>query len=87
MKTIKPPLELTLEMPDYLALRLRDAAPVIGCEPATLRRKCAAGLIPGAWRTSGETGDWRIPFSTLKPFLTQLGPLTAGKEGSLPGAS
>jgi hypothetical protein len=66
-----PIKKLTADMPDYLAVRLQDAAPVLGLQVATLRKKCATGRMPQAFKTSGSKGDWRIPFSYLRPLVAQ----------------
>jgi hypothetical protein len=38
----------------WLALRLKKST-------RTVKRYCELGLVPGAWRTNGETGHWRVP--------------------------
>lgn len=63
------PQPLRHDLPDYVAVRLQDAAPVLGLAVGTLRKKCAAGGMPAAFKTSGTKGDWRIPFSFLRPYL------------------
>jgi len=30
---------------------------------------CAAGLVPGAWKTPGPRGSWRVPESAVKDIL------------------
>jgi hypothetical protein len=44
-------------------LTLTDAAAALGRHPATLRRDCSAGRIPGALRLGGPRSPWRIPVS------------------------
>ena len=58
-------------MPDYVAVPLQDAAPLLGLAVGTLRKKCAAGLVAAAFKTSGAAGDWRIPFAALRPYLNR----------------
>jgi hypothetical protein len=60
---------LSPDLPDYVAVRLQDAAPVLGLAVGTLQKKCATGKIPIAFKTSGDRGDWRIHFSFLRPYL------------------
>ena len=70
MRRTLPIKTLTPDLPDYQGIRLQDAAPVLGLQVATLRKKCATGGMPSAFKTSGAKGDWRIPFSTLRPFVS-----------------
>ncbi len=46
-------------------LTLNDAAARLDVSPATLRRACAAGRIPGAVRIGGPRTPWRVPVSYL----------------------
>lgn len=71
MRVRRPTKTLTPDLPDYVAVPLQDAAPVLGFAVGTLRKKCATGQMPTAFKTSGGSGDWRVPFSTLRPYLTR----------------
>jgi excisionase family DNA binding protein len=53
-----------------------DAAELIGCNPETLRRKCRAGLIPGAVKWGRE---WRIPRWTMEQISKHGLPLESSK--------
>jgi excisionase family DNA binding protein len=35
----------------------------------TVTRWCTAGLVPGAWKTPGPRGSWRVPESVVKDIL------------------
>jgi excisionase family DNA binding protein len=35
----------------------------------TVTRWCTAGLVPGAWKTPGPRGSWRVPESAVKGIL------------------
>lgn len=38
-----------------------EAADVFGVSDKTIRRWCSDGRFPNARKTSGDTGEWRIP--------------------------
>lgn len=38
-----------------------EAADVLGVSEKTVRRWCGDGRFPSARKTSGDTGEWRIP--------------------------
>lgn len=42
-------------------LSAQEVAEIEGVTDTTIRRQCKAGKWPGAEKTSGETGEWRIP--------------------------
>jgi len=42
-------------------LTAQEVAEIEGVTDTTIRRQCKAGQWPGAEKTSGETGEWRIP--------------------------
>lgn len=42
-------------------LSAQEVAEIEGVTDTTIRRQCKAGKWPGAKKTSGETGEWRIP--------------------------
>lgn len=42
---------------------------MLGFTVGTLRKKCATGKQPGAFKTSVTSGDWRIPFGVLRPLI------------------
>lgn len=42
-----------------------EAARLLSLCSTTIRRKCAAGEIEGAVKTSGATGDWRMPIASI----------------------
>lgn len=46
-----------------------DAAPYLGVAPETVAEWCRQGRLTGARRTSGTTGDWRIPSTTVYGYL------------------
>lgn len=41
-------------------LTLREVAELLRQDPETVRRKFAEKKIPGAFKTDGDLGDWRI---------------------------
>ena len=47
-------------------LTTNEAAKYLRNSPKTIRKWIGAGRFPGAYRTSGDTGRWRIPASELK---------------------
>lgn len=55
-------------------LTLQDAAAELGRHPATLRRDCSAGRIPGALRVGGPRSAWRIPVSYVDGARTDERP-------------
>jgi excisionase family DNA binding protein len=54
-------------------LTTREAAAVMGLDSRTVERYCRAGRLPGAFKTSGETGDWRVPSTAIDAFRTRAG--------------
>jgi len=42
-----------------------EAAELEGICPRTITLRCNAGEYPGAYRTQGDRGRWRIPLSAL----------------------
>ena len=42
-----------------------EAARYLGISATTVQRWCKRGRFPGAEKTSGETGEWRIPLDAL----------------------
>lgn len=50
--------------PDRM-LTVQEVAELEGVAATTVRRRCQAGQYEGAEKTSGDTGDWRIPASAL----------------------
>jgi hypothetical protein len=49
-------------------LTLKEAADLLRMNPETLRVKCANGKIPGAFRTNGDTGNWRLDSVALRQW-------------------
>lgn len=56
--------DLELVMPQQM-LGTKAVAEILDMAQATVAKKCAAGQFPGAEKTSGENGDWRIPASVV----------------------
>lgn len=56
--------DLDVVGPDRM-LTVGEVAELEGVADTTIRRRCKAGRYKGAEKTSGETGDWRIPASAL----------------------
>lgn len=54
-------------------LTTREAAALLGLDSRTIERYCRAGRLPGAFKTSGETGDWRVPAAALEAFRIRAG--------------
>lgn len=50
-----------------------EAADLLGMAQPTIARKCGAGEFPNAWKTSGESGDWRIPRSDVDAYRRREG--------------
>lgn len=46
-------------------LRTSEVAELLGLAPRTVANKAAAGEFPGAEKTSGDDGEWRIPASAI----------------------
>jgi excisionase family DNA binding protein len=42
---------------------------------------CAAGFIPGAWKTPGKRGSWRVPGSAIESLLRAWPPKTLPYPG------
>lgn len=69
------------------AVGLDEAARRLGVSTTTLRRRIAAGAIPGAFREPGPRGVWRLPLEALadgaEPARALAGesPATAGDDG------
>jgi len=40
----------------------------------TVTRWCSGGFVPGAWKTPGPRGSWRIPESVVESFLADSRP-------------
>lgn len=54
------------EMPTAARLvSTREAGQFLGLAPKTVARWCAAGRFPGAVKTNGRRGDWRIPLAVV----------------------
>lgn len=49
-------------------LTTREVAEELGLDNITIERYCRTNRFPGAYKTSGETGDWRIPPAALDVF-------------------
>jgi predicted DNA-binding transcriptional regulator AlpA len=58
-------------------VRVQTAAVTLGLSPATIRRMCQGGRFPGAMKTSGDRGDWRIPAGEVYAALRVPGPIRA----------
>ncbi len=43
-----------------------EAGKILTLDPRTVARKAARGDFPGACKTSGQRGEWRIPLSSLE---------------------
>jgi hypothetical protein len=43
------------------AVTTAEAGAILGLSAKTVRRYCEAGRFAGAWKTSGQKGEWRIP--------------------------
>ena len=53
-------------------LTTRRAAALLGLDNhRTVERYCRAGRLPGAYKTSGETGDWRVPAAAIEVFRSR----------------
>jgi len=50
--------------PDRM-LTAAEVAELEGVGETTIRRRCKAGQYDGAEKTSGDTGEWRIPTSAI----------------------
>lgn len=46
-------------------------AKIVELTPATVAAHCASGLIPGAFRTGGDRGPWRIPADSIDAYMTR----------------
>ena len=50
-------------------LTTREAAELLGLDShRTVERYCRAGALLGAFKTSGDNGDWRIPQTAIDAF-------------------
>lgn len=56
-------------------LTLEEAAKELRLSKETVRIKFANGQIPGAFRTNGEKGYWRISESDLKRWRGETKPI------------
>ena len=62
-------------LPDEF-LTLREAAERLRLNPETMRLKFARGKIPGAFRTDGSRGDWRVSLADLQAWERTLAALS-----------
>lgn len=67
-RTARQPRAITGAEPDTFALTLDELALHIAEQPEPLRRKVKAGQFPGAYRTAGWKGDWRIPMKSVRAY-------------------
>lgn len=49
-------------------LTIKEAADVLRLNSDLLRSICAEGLMPGAYRTRGDRGHWRIPAAGIDEY-------------------
>ena len=55
-------------------LTTRETAARLGlANHRTVEQYCRAGRLPGAYKTSGETGDWRVPAAAIETFRSRAG--------------
>ncbi len=55
-------------------LTTRETAALLGlANHRTVEQYCRAGRLPGAYKTSGETGDWRVPAAAIEAFRSRAG--------------
>lgn len=58
-------------------LTTRETAELLGlANHRTVEHYCRAGRLPGAYKTSGETGDWRVPAAAIDAFRSRAGTRT-----------
>lgn len=46
-------------------MKVEEVASVLGMKPKTIRQWCRDGKFKGAFKTSEQAGDWRIPASAV----------------------
>lgn len=68
MKIKRPLRTFTADTPDNTALTLPELIHHTGEGDRGLRSKLKAGQFKGAYRTSGGTGEWRIPLHSLRKY-------------------
>ena len=76
----KRPISLAKTTNDYLTVR--DVAELLGISPQMVRRKCNSEKIK-AWRTTGDTGEWRIDINQYlddPTYSTRLADILKRKE-------
>lgn len=49
----------------------REIAAIEKVTPAVISEKCKKGQYPGAYKTAGAGGSWRIPVSALEAYRAQ----------------
>jgi len=49
----------------------KAAAKRLGVAPCTVADWCKDGRLPGARKTSGKTGEWRIPESSVQALMSE----------------
>ncbi len=52
-------------------LSVTEAADYAGLHPMRMRQLLADGKIPGAGRTQGDSGDWRVKASQIDAWFQQ----------------
>lgn len=53
-------------MSEGCALSTGEVAEMEGVSRRTINNRCALGEYPGAYRTNGDRGHWRIPSSAIE---------------------
>lgn len=70
------------DTPDDLSTS--EVAELLGMNPQTVARKAAEGIFQGAWKTSGVSGDWRIPRAAVSAYRRGEPGATPVERGSQP---
>lgn len=50
-------------------LTVKEVAAMLRQDPETIRRKLVAGKIPGAFKTDGKEGEWRVSKEVLDNWV------------------
>ena len=59
-------------MSDSTFVSVEEAAALLGYSPRSITRWCRRGRFPGAYQVSGRAGSWRIPRTSLEPYLVRF---------------